>query len=95
MKYVIKAQRDGWYFKEFQGVSGPPVFGKIQEARLYVCKKDALCDMVRMGQYGQRLADHCLIPKGRSQDPIYLQKGFYFPHSRKLRFPAFFWHHSK
>ena len=55
MKYVIKAQRDGWYFKEFQGNSGPPVFGKIQDARLYVCKKDALCDMVRMGQYGQRV----------------------------------------
>lgn len=55
MKYVIKAQRDGWYFKEFQGISGTPVFGKIQDARLYVCKKDAISDMVRMGQYGQRV----------------------------------------
>ena len=55
MKYVIKAQRDGWYFKEFEGTSGPPVFAKIQDARLYACKKDAICDMVRMGQYGQRV----------------------------------------
>lgn len=64
MKYVIKAQRAGWYFKEFQGVSGPPVFGKIQDARLYVCKKDALGDMVRMGQYGQRVV--ALTKMGRS-----------------------------
>ncbi|HSJ11630.1 MAG TPA: hypothetical protein VK916_03035 [Gillisia sp.] len=64
MKYVIKAQRDGWYFKEFQGVTGPPVFGKIQDARLYVCKKDALGDMVRMGQYGQRVV--ALTKMGRS-----------------------------
>ncbi|HSP83819.1 MAG TPA: hypothetical protein VLN72_08810 [Gillisia sp.] len=64
MKYVIKAQRDGWYFKEFQAVSGPPVFGKIQEAKLYVCKKDALGDMVRMGQYGQRVV--ALTKMGRS-----------------------------
>ena len=64
MKYVIKAQRDGWYFKEFQCLSGPPVFGKIQDARLYACKKDALCDMLRMGQYGQRVV--ALTKMGRS-----------------------------
>lgn len=64
MKYVIKAQRDGWYFKEFQSGSGSPVFGKIHEARLYLCKKDALGDMVRMGQYGQRVV--ALTKMGRS-----------------------------
>ncbi len=55
MNYVIKSQRDGWYFKEFPGTSCPPVFGKIHEARLYLCKTDALKDMLRMGQYGQRV----------------------------------------
>lgn len=56
MNYVIKSQRNGWYFKEFQGTSGAAVFGKIQDAKLYVEKCDALKDMLLMGQYGQRVA---------------------------------------
>ncbi|QED36594.1 hypothetical protein FK178_02190 [Antarcticibacterium arcticum] len=55
MNYVIKSQRDGWYFKEFQGTKGAAVFGKIQDARLYSCKADACKDMLLMGQYGQRV----------------------------------------
>ncbi len=55
MNYVIKSQRDGWYFKEFQGSSGAAVFGKVQDAKLYDCKYDALKDMLIMGQYGQRV----------------------------------------
>lgn len=55
MNYVIKCQRDGWYFKEFKGTYGLPVFGKIHVAKLYSCKADALKEMASMGQYGQRI----------------------------------------
>ena len=55
MKYLIKAQRDGWYFKGFEKDSGSSFFGKIQEAKIYNDKFSALKDLKKMEQCGQRI----------------------------------------
>lgn len=71
MKYVIRSQRDGWYFKEFQEASGPAGFGPIQEAKVYATKKDAQSDLSRMGHYGQRIVAITKIgrrPQGSSKN---------------------------
>lgn len=55
MKYLIKSQRDGWYFTHFEKASGEAEFGKIQEAKIYQTKSDALKDLCRMGKYCPRI----------------------------------------
>lgn len=55
MKYIIKSQRDGWYFKGFNRNSGPGGFGKIHEAKIYSDKYSALQDLKKMDQCGQRI----------------------------------------
>ncbi len=55
MRYLIKSQRDGWYFKKFSEISNLPCFGKIHEAKIYSDKHGALKDLKKMDQCGQRI----------------------------------------
>lgn len=55
MRYLIKSQRDGWYFKGFDNKSGCPCFGEIKDARIYTDKFNALKDLRSMDQCGQRI----------------------------------------
>lgn len=55
MKYLIRLQREGWYFAGFKGPSGKAEIGRIQDAKIYNSKREALNDLSRMGHYGQRV----------------------------------------
>lgn len=55
MKYLIRLQRDGWYFAGFKGESRSAKIGKIREARIYNSKREAMNDLTRLGNYGQRI----------------------------------------
>ena len=55
MKFLIRLQRDGWYFSGFNGPSGKAEIGKIQNAKVYNSKQEAMADLSRMGNYGQRI----------------------------------------
>jgi len=55
MKFIIKSQKDGCYFSDFQATSGSAVFGEIQNAKIYFSKAEALNDLHKMGQYGPRV----------------------------------------
>lgn len=55
MKYLIRLQRDGWYFAGFKGESRSAKIGKIQDAKIYNSKREAMNDLTRMGNYGQRI----------------------------------------
>lgn len=45
MKYLIKSQRDGYYFSGFNSGSGNSCFGLIPEAKIYEDKYSALQDL--------------------------------------------------
>lgn len=55
MKFLIRLQREGWYFAGFKGPSGKAEIGKIQNAKLYNSRREAMSDLSRMGDYGQRI----------------------------------------
>lgn len=55
MKFLIKLQREGWYFAGFRGPSGIAEIGKIQNAKIYNSRREAMSDLTRMGDYGQRI----------------------------------------
>ncbi|MCM4158673.1 hypothetical protein FHG64_03485 [Antarcticibacterium flavum] len=55
MKYLIRLQREGWYFAGFTGESRSAKIGKIQDARIYNSKREAMNDLTRLGNYGQRI----------------------------------------
>lgn len=55
MRYLIKSQRDGWYFKGFDFHSGCSRFGEIKEAMIYTDKYSAQKDLRNMERYGQRI----------------------------------------
>lgn len=65
MRYLIKSQRDGWYFKEFSENANSPCFGKIHEAKIYSDKQRALQDLKKMDPCGQRII--AVTRVGRSQ----------------------------
>ncbi|HSI70828.1 MAG TPA: hypothetical protein VK941_11385 [Gillisia sp.] len=55
MKYLIRLQREGWYFAGFNGETRSAKIGKIQDAKIYNSKRDAMNDLTRLGNYGQRI----------------------------------------
>jgi hypothetical protein len=55
MRYLIKSQRDGWYFSGFEKTTGLGNYGKIQDAKIYDDKYTALKDLKRMEPCGQRI----------------------------------------
>lgn len=55
MRYLIKSQRDGWYFTGFEKNSGPACYGKIQDARIYSDRYSAINDLKKMEPCGQRI----------------------------------------
>jgi len=55
MKYLIKSQRDGYYFSGFNSGSGNSCFGLIPEAKIYEDKYSALQDLKKMDPCGQRI----------------------------------------
>ncbi len=63
MKYIIKSQRDGWYFTGFSRTTGPANFGKIKEAKIYCDKNSALEDLKKMEACGQRIVPVTRIGK--------------------------------
>ncbi len=75
MKYIIKSQKDGCYFRRFLDQSGNVELGRIQEAKIYSCKKDALKDIRKMEQCGQRIiaitrvGKNITTPKRPSSEP--------------------------
>ena len=66
MRYLIKSQRDGWYFTGFKG-TGPADYGKIQDAKIYNDKYAALKDLKRLEPCGQRIIAVTRIGKNRYQ----------------------------
>ncbi len=65
MRYLIKSQRDGWYFTGFERNSGPALYGKIHDARIYSDKYGALKDLKRMEPFGQRIIAVTRVGKNR------------------------------
>lgn len=55
MKYLIRLQREGWYFAGFNGQSRSAKIGKLQDAKIYGSKREAMNDLTRLGNYGQRI----------------------------------------
>jgi len=55
MKYLIKSQRDDYYFTGFNSGSVAPCFGKVQDAKIYNSKYEAFQDLKKMEQCGQRI----------------------------------------
>ncbi|UJH92186.1 hypothetical protein LZ575_06315 [Antarcticibacterium sp. 1MA-6-2] len=55
MKFLIKLQREGWYFSGFKGSSGKTEIGRIQNAKIYSSRKEAMSEITRMGDCGQRI----------------------------------------
>lgn len=67
MKYIIKSQRDGWYFTGFKRPSGLACFGQIQDARIYSDKYTAWEDLKRMEPCGQRIIAVTRVGKKKNQ----------------------------
>jgi len=68
MKYLIKSQRDGYYFSGFHSGSGQSIYGKIQEAKIYGDKYTALQDLKKLDQCGQRIIAVTRVGKSRYDD---------------------------
>lgn len=55
MKFLIKVQREGLYFSGFAESSGNVEMGKIQKAKIYNSRREAMDDLIKMGHCGQRI----------------------------------------
>lgn len=68
MKYLIKSQRDDFYFTGFNSGSGSECFGKIQNAKIYTSKYDAFQDLKKMNQCGQRIIAVTRVGKSKYEE---------------------------
>lgn len=68
MKYLIKSQRDDYYFTGFISGTLPSCFGRIQNAKIYDDKYSAYQDLKRMEQGGQRIIAVTRVGKIRYED---------------------------